>query len=162
MLGDPVLRQSADDVEVFDDELRRLIRDMFETMYVEEGIGLAAPQIGVSKRFFVMDVGEENTRAQAIVNPVIVEESGSEKAEEGCLSLPGLVGAVERAMEIVVEGFDPEGKPLRLEASGLVARCIQHEIDHLDGVLFIDKLSPMKRKMLLSKWKKLRKDTEQA
>ena len=162
MLGDSVLRQSAEDVEVFDDELRRLIRDMFETMYVGEGIGLAAPQIGVSKRFFVMDVGEENTRAQAIVNPVIVEESGSEKAEEGCLSLPGLVGAVERAADIVVEGFDPEGKPLRLEASGLVARCIQHEIDHLDGVLFIDKLSPMKRKMLLSKWKKLRKDAERA
>lgn len=162
LLGDSVLRQSAEDVEVFDDELRRLIRDMFETMYVEEGIGLAAPQIGVSKRFFVMDVGEEGIRAQAIVNPVIVEESGSEKAEEGCLSLPGLVGAVERATEIVVEGFDPEGKPLRFEASGLVARCIQHEIDHLDGVLFIDKLSPMKRKMLLSKWKKLRKDAGQA
>jgi peptide deformylase len=162
LLGDPVLRQPAEDVEVFDDELRQLIRAMFETMYVEEGIGLAAPQIGVSQRFFVMDVGEENTRAQAIVNPVIVEETGSEKGEEGCLSLPGLVGVVERAAEIVVEGYDPEGKPLRLKASGLVARCIQHEIDHLDGVLFIDKLSPMKRKMLLSKWKKLRKEAEQA
>lgn len=161
-MGDPVLRQPADDVEVFDDELRRLIQDMFETMYVEEGIGLAAPQVGVSKRFFVMDVGEENSHAQAIVNPVIVDETGSEKGEEGCLSLPGLVGAVERSAEIVVEGFDPEGKPLRFEASGLIARCIQHEIDHLDGVLFIDKLSPMKRKMLLSKWKKLRKEAQNA
>lgn len=147
------------DVAVFDEELRQLISDMFETMYAEEGIGLAAPQIGVSKRFFVMDVGEDGT-ALAIVNPVIVEEAGSEKGEEGCLSLPGMVGTVERAMEVVVEGYDPEGKPLRLEASGLVARCMQHEIDHLDGVLFIDKLSPMKRKMLLSKWKKSRKEAE--
>lgn len=160
-MGDPVLRQPAEDVGVFDEELRQLISDMFETMYVEEGIGLAAPQIGVSKRFFVMDVGEPGTRALAIVNPVIVEETGSEKGEEGCLSLPGLIGAVERATDVVVEGYDPEGKPLRLEASGLVARCMLHEIDHLDGVLFIDKLSPMKRKMLLSKWKKLRKEAEQ-
>ena len=147
-------------MDVFDDELRQLIHDMFETMYAEEGIGLAAPQIGVSKRFFVMDVGEPGTRAQAIVNPLIVEESGSEKGEEGCLSLPGLIGEVERAARIVVEGHDPEGNPLRIEATDLVARCIQHEIDHLDGVLFIDRLSPIKRKMLLSKWKKQRKEAE--
>jgi peptide deformylase len=89
-----------------------------------------------------------------------VQESGSEKGEEGCLSLPGLVGEVERAAKIVVEGHDPDGKPLRLEASELVARCIQHEIDHLDGVLFIDRLSPIKRKLLLSKWKKRRKEAE--
>jgi peptide deformylase len=133
---------------------------MFAVMYAEEGIGLAAPQIGVSKRFFVMDVGEPGARAQAIVNPVVVQESGSEKGEEGCLSLPGLVGEVERAAKIVVEGHDPDGKPLRLEASELVARCIQHEIDHLDGVLFIDRLSPIKRKLLLSKWKKRRKEAE--
>jgi len=133
---------------------------MFEVMYAEEGIGLAAPQIGVSRRFFVMDVGEPGTRAQAIVNPVIVEESGSEKGEEGCLSLPGLVGEVERAAKIVVEGLDPDGNPLRLEASELVARCIQHEIDHLDGILFIDRLSPIKRKLLLSKWKKRLKEAE--
>jgi peptide deformylase len=159
-LGDPVLRQPAEDVEVFDDELRQLIQDMFEVMYAEEGIGLAAPQIGVSKRFFVMDVGEPGTRAQAIVNPVIVEESGSEKGEEGCLSLPGLIGEVERAAKIVVEGRGPDGNPLRLEASELVARCIQHEIDHLDGVLFIDRLSPIKRKLLLAKWKKRLKEAE--
>ncbi len=140
--------------------MRQLIHDMFETMYAEEGIGLAAPQIGVSKRFFVMDVGEPGTQAQAIVNPVIVEQDGSEKGEEGCLSLPGLIGEVERAAKIVVEGHDPEGNPLRIEASDLVARCIQHEIDHLDGVLFIDRLSPIKRKMLLSKWKKQRKEAE--
>ncbi len=154
------MRQPAEDVDAFDDELRRLIHDMFEVMYAEEGIGLAAPQIGISKRFFVMDVGEPGTRAQAIVNPVIVEESGSEKGEEGCLSLPGLVGEVERAAKIMVEGQDPDGNPLRLEASELVARCIQHEIDHLDGILFIDRLSPIKRKLLLSKWKKRQKEAE--
>jgi peptide deformylase len=160
LLGDPVLRQKAEGVEAFDDDLRQLVHDMFEVMYAEEGIGLAAPQVGVSKRFFVMDVGEPGTRAQAIVNPVIVEQSGSERGEEGCLSLPGLIGEVERAAKIVVEGHDPEGNPLRLEASDLVARCVQHEIDHLDGVLFIDRLSPIKRKLLLSKWKKQRKEAE--
>lgn len=138
--------------------MRKLVHEMFETMYAEEGIGLAAPQIGVSKRFFVMDVGEEGTKPQAVVNPVIVEQSGSDRGEEGCLSLPGLVGVVERSAEIVVEACDPDGNPLRIEASDLLARCIQHEIDHLDGVLFIDRLSPMKRKMLLSKWKKQQKE----
>ena len=131
---------------------------MFETMYAEEGIGLAAPQIGISQRFFVMDVGEQDTKPQAVVNPVIVERSGSERGEEGCLSLPGLIGSVERSAQIVMEGLDLEGKPLRIEASELLARCIQHEIDHLDGILFIDHLSPIKRRMLLSKWKKLQKE----
>lgn len=132
---------------------------MFEVMYAEEGIGLAAPQIGVSKRFFVMDVGEPGTRAQAIVNPVIVEESGSEKGEEGCLSLPGLVGEVERAAKIVVEGLDPDGNPLRLEASELVARCIQHEIDHLDGKVFVEYLSRLKQERIKTKLKKHQRET---
>jgi peptide deformylase len=159
-LGDPVLRRPAEEVEEFDDELRDLIHEMFETMYAEEGIGLAAPQIGVSKRFFVMDVGEPGTKAQAVVNPVIVEEDGSDKGEEGCLSLPGLVGVVERSAEVVLEGQDPDGNPLRIEASDMLARCVQHEIDHLNGVLFIDHLSPIKRKMLLGKWKKQQKEAE--
>jgi peptide deformylase len=145
-------------VEEFDDDLRRLAQDMFETMYEAEGIGLAAPQIGVSKRLFVMDVGAEDAEPQAVVNPVVVERSRSERGEEGCLSLPGLVGVVERSEQVVIEGQDLDGNPIRVEASDLLARCIQHEIDHIDGILFIDRLSPLKRKMLLGKWKKLQKE----
>lgn len=162
MLGDPVLRKKAEEVVEFDDELRTLISDMFETMYSEEGIGLAGPQVGILKRLFVMDVGEPGAQPLAIVNPVVVESSGSERGEEGCLSLPGLVGVVERSARIVVEGRDPYGRALRLEASDLQARCIQHEIDHVDGILFIDHLSPMKRRLLLSRWKKQQKEARQA
>jgi peptide deformylase len=127
-------------------------------MYTEEGIGLAAPQVGVSRRLFVMDIREETAEPRAVVNPQIVERSGSERGDEGCLSLPGLFGTVERSANVVMEGLDLDGRPLRIEASALLARCIQHEIDHLDGVLFIDHLSPIKRKLLLGKWKKLRKE----
>ncbi|UCC81477.1 MAG: peptide deformylase [Gemmatimonadota bacterium] len=158
LLGDSVLRQRAEEVEEIDDDLRQLAEEMFETMYTEEGIGLAAPQVGVPKRLFVMDIREDEAEPQAVVNPVVVEQSGSERGEEGCLSLPGLIGAVERPAKIVIEGLDLDGKPLRIEASDLLARCIQHEIDHLDGILFIDHLSPIKRKMLLSKWKKRLKE----
>jgi peptide deformylase len=158
LLGDPILRQRAEEVEEIDDDLRQLAEEMFETMYSEEGVGLAAPQVGVSKRLFVMDIREDDAVPQAVVNPVIVENSGSERGEEGCLCLPGLIGAVERPARVVMEGLDLDGKPLRIEASELLARCIQHEIDHLDGILFIDHLSPIKRRMLLSKWKKLQKE----
>lgn len=158
LLGDPILRQRAEEVEEIDDELRELAEQMFETMYTEEGIGLAAPQVGVSRRLFVMDIREDDVEPQAVVNPVVVELSGSERGEEGCLSLPGLVGNVERPERVVMEGLDLDGMPLRIEATGLLARCIQHEIDHLDGVLFIDHLSPIKRKMLLGKWKKRQKE----
>lgn len=158
LLGDPILRQRAEEVEEIDDELRELAEQMFETMYTEEGIGLAAPQVGVSRRLFVMDIREDDVEPQAVVNPVVVELSGSERGEEGCLSLPGLVGNVERPERVVMEGLDLDGMPLRIEATGLLARCIQHEIDHLDGVLFIDHLSPIKRKMLMGKWKKRQKE----
>ncbi|UCC73336.1 MAG: peptide deformylase [Gemmatimonadota bacterium] len=158
LLGDPVLRQLAVEVDEIDDHLRRFAEEMFETMYSAEGIGLAAPQVGVSRRLFVMDIQDGEAEPRAVVNPVIVERSGSERGEEGCLSLPGLVGAVERSAQIVMEGLDLDGNPLRIEASDLLARCILHEIDHLDGILFIDRLSPIKRRMLLSKWKKLQKE----
>ncbi len=153
-----MLRKRAEEVEAIDDELRRLAENMFETMYTAEGIGLAAPQVGVSKRLFVMDTREEGSQARAVVNPVLVERSGSERSEEGCLSLPGLVGVIERSARIVMEGLDLDGQPIRIEASELAAHCILHEIDHLDGVLIIDRVSPIKRKMLLSKWRKLRKE----
>lgn len=140
------------------EELRRLVDDMFETMYAAEGIGLAAPQVGVGKRLFVMDVREPDVEPRAVINPVIVERSGKEKSEEGCLSLPGLVGTVERSARVVMEGEDLEGNALRLEAKGLLARCIQHEIDHVDGILFIDRLSPLQRRITLKKWKKLQEE----
>lgn len=157
-LGDPVLRERADEVEEVTDELRELAEQMLDTMYESEGIGLAAPQVGISKRLFVADIQEPESEPIAIVNPVILERSGSERGEEGCLSLPGLSGEVDRASQIVVEGLDLDGKPMRREESGLLARVLQHEIDHLDGILFIDHLSPIKRRILLKKWRKLQKE----
>lgn len=141
-----------------DGEIRRLVEDMFETMYAAEGIGLAAPQVGVSKRLFVMDIRDPEAEPRAVINPVIVERSGSERSDEGCLSVPGVYGVVERPTRIVMEGLDLDGKPIRIDASGLLARCIQHEMDHVDGTLYIDRLSPIKRKMLLSKFKKLQRE----
>lgn len=163
LLGSEVLRTPGEEVESFDEELRSLVDDMFRTMYHAEGIGLAAPQIGVSLRVFVIDIpedhveeGQEAFRA-AVVNPEIVSVSEeTEKAPEGCLSIPGLEGVVDRPVAVEVQAVDPEGEPFRIEASGLVARALQHEIDHLDGILFIDRVSPLKRKMLLKKWKKSR------
>ncbi|MET0398261.1 MAG: peptide deformylase [Longimicrobiaceae bacterium] len=155
MLGSEVLRTPAVEVAEVDDELRRLIGDMFETMYRAEGVGLAAPQVGISRRVIVVDVHDDEVEPFALVNPRLVESSReTEKGEEGCLSIPGLSAAVERAAHVVVEGLDRDGNPLRVEGGGLLARCLQHEIDHLDGVLFIDRVGPLKRKMLLQKWKK--------
>lgn len=161
LMGDPVLRQPAEDVTAFDDELRVLVRDMFETMYHAEGIGLAAPQVGVSRRVLVVDLRrEEEPEARvAVVNPVITWESDElDKEVEGCLSIPGLEDMVVRPWAVRVEGFDAHGSPLAIEADELFARALQHEIDHLDGVLFLDHLSPLKRRMALKKWKKLRED----
>jgi peptide deformylase len=159
-LGSDVLRRRADEVVPpgADAGLDGLIADMFETMYDARGIGLAAPQIGLSKRLIVVDVGDESGKELgpfALFNPVVVE-SGSdvEKQEEGCLSIPGVTGMVERPCTVVVEGVDRQGNPMRIEADAMLARCLQHEIDHLDGVLFIDRMSPLKRNMLLRKYRK--------
>jgi len=157
VLGAKVLRDKAVPVEAVTDRTRRLIRDMFDTMYGAEGIGLAAPQVGVSERVLIVDVPGENDErhVHALVNPVIVE-SGREtdKASEGCLSLPGLEETVTRPVRVAVEGLTPDGEPARVEAEGLLARALQHEVDHLDGILFIDRLSPLKRSMLMRKWRK--------
>jgi peptide deformylase len=156
LLGDQVLRTPAVDIETVDDELRALIRDMFETMYDAEGIGLAGPQIGIGQRVIVVDVREDDGRPFALINPKILESSReSERAEEGCLSIPGIAGVVERSQRVVVEGLDEKGETVRIEADGLLARCLQHEIDHLDGVLFVDRLSPLKRNMVLKKYRSL-------
>ena len=157
LLGDPVLREKAAPVEAVTDEVRALIADMFETMYAEDGVGLAAPQIGISERILVIDTREDGSQPIAFVNPVIREVSDeTEKAEEGCLSLPGLNDVVERSARVVVDGLDRDGKPQKIEADGLLSRALQHEIDHIDGILFIDRVSPLKRQMLLKKWKKVK------
>ena len=157
LLGDPVLREKAQPVREITTDLRALIDDMFETMYAEEGVGLAAPQIGIGERVIVVDPRLPEVAPFALLNPVIVERSrDTEKGEEGCLSLPGLKDIVERATDVVVEGLSPDGEAVRLPAEGLLARVLQHEVDHLDGVLFIDRVSPLKRRMLLEKWRKVR------
>ena len=156
MLGSEVLRRKAEDVPEPGPELDRLIDDMFETMYDAHGIGLAAPQVGLSQRLLVIDLKEEGSRPMALLDARIVETGGpAAKAEEGCLSIPGISGVVERPESVVVEARNRQGEPIRIEADGLLSRCLQHEIDHLEGVLFLDRLSPIKRSMLLKKWKKL-------
>jgi peptide deformylase len=163
LLGDRVLRTEADSVVAFGDQLRSLVRDMFETMYHEEGIGLAAPQIGVSSRVIVIDLRREDHEDEpmALVNPRITwTSSETAKQTEGCLSIPGLEEIVERPAKIRVEAHDPAGERIELHADDLLARALQHEIDHLDGILFLDRVSALKRRMLLKKWKKLEEEKE--
>ena len=160
LLGSQVLRTPAEEVESFDGDLDTLVQDMLETMYGAQGIGLAAPQVGISLRVLVVDTqeaDEESIGPVALVNPRVVEASkAKEKGPEGCLSIPGMEEVVERPESVRVEGFNPEGEPVQMEISGILSRAIQHEIDHLDGILFIDHLSPLKRRLLLKKWKKSR------
>jgi len=157
LLGDPVLRRKASPVETAAAELQSLINDMFETMYAEEGVGLAAPQIGLDLRLVVIDTNEEESTPIVLINPVILEASVEmEKGEEGCLSIPGLKELVERSTNVVVEAVGAGGESIRIEAGGLFARVLQHEVDHLEGILFLDRVSPLKRRMLLKKWEKVR------
>jgi peptide deformylase len=148
--GDPVLRQKSAEVSQFDDELRALVRDLLDTMAAYKGVGLAANQVGVAQRIAVVDVPVDDTTRirHTLVNPVIAIRSGSETGEEGCLSIPGLYEDVTRAHRIRLSAVDENGTPYELEAEGYLARAIQHEIDHLDGVLFIDRLSPLRRQFL--------------
>jgi len=157
LMGDPVLRTEAEPVEAFDDDLRSLVRDMFETMYHADGIGLAAPQVGVSRRVLVLDLSREDQPEAkvALVNPTVAWFSEEkDKQPEGCLSIPGMEEVVTRPWAVRVEGMDPEGNPVVIEAEELYSRALQHEIDHLDGVLFPDRISALKRRMLMKKWKK--------
>ena len=142
-------------MDAVDAAVRQLVDDMFETMDASRGVGLAANQIGVTQRVAVIDA--EGQRF-AMINPRLVEVEGKATAEEGCLSIPDIFADVTRPERVVLEALDAEGKPFRFEAGGLVARAVQHEIDHLDGILFLDHLGPVKRKMLLSRWKKDHKD----
>ncbi len=163
LMGDPVLREEALEVTDFDRDLLTLVRDLYESMYHAEGVGLAAPQIGISKRVIVIDLrrDEEPDVRLALINPRVVWHSEeTDKSAEGCLSIPGLEEVVERASDVHVEGVDPDGLPIRVEAEDLLARALQHEIDHLDGILFVDRVSALKRRMLMKKWKKLRAEAE--
>ena len=152
VLGDPVLRKPTKRVTEVTDELRRLIADMFETMYAAEGIGLAAPQVGRMERLAVVDVeGQKFT----LINPEVIERTGDiDKAEEGCLSIPDIYGDVERPFTVTIRAMNENGEQYEATGSELLGRCFQHEIDHLDGKLFIDYLSPLKRKAAMAKWEK--------
>ena len=155
LLGSPVLRQHSLAVNTVDDDVRRLVADLFETMDAAKGVGLAANQVGVARRVAVVDA--EGDRF-VMIDPVIVESEGRVTAEEGCLSIPDIYGDVTRPERVVLEALDENGTPYRKEATGLAARAIQHEIDHLDGILFLDHLSLIKRQMLLSRWRREHKD----
>jgi peptide deformylase len=151
--GDPVLRRRAVPVEQVTPEIRRLADDMVDTMYDEVGIGLAAPQVGASIRLMV--VGDEEGRgAQVLLNPAVTAQGGSVTAEEGCLSLPGVFAQVTRSEWVTLEAQDLDGRPIAISARGLRARVFQHEIDHLDGVLFIDRLEPVVRDRIKRRIKK--------
>jgi peptide deformylase len=152
MYGDPVLRQKALPVAEVDDTVRELIADMRETMHAYHGVGLAGNQIGVLQRVLVIDipVDDEKRVRVALVNPVIDRKEGTETGEEGCLSIPGLYEDVRRARQIRVRALDEDGKPIEFTAEGYLARAVQHEVDHLDGVLFVDRLSLLKRRFMRS------------
>ena len=155
---DPRLRNRAQPVTHVDAALRTLIDDMFETMYAAPGIGLAATQVNVAKRVLVIDLSEKRDQPLALINPEILERSGIEETEEGCLSVPGYFDKVTRAEKIRVRALDRDGKQIEFDADGLLAVCIQHEIDHLDGKLFVDYLSELKRTRIRKKLEKERKE----
>ncbi len=157
LYGDSNLRKKAQEVKEFDQDLARLVEDMLYTMKNAEGIGLAANQVGILKRVFVVDISplQENFKPLVVVNPQILQTSGSQIAEEGCLSIPGIYEEVERPEKVWLEAFDIFGKKFRLEAGGLLARVILHENDHLDGILFTDRISSIRRQLLSKKLKKI-------
>ncbi|TAN46993.1 MAG: peptide deformylase [Methylococcaceae bacterium] len=151
---DERLRKKAQPIAVVDDAARRLLDDMLETMYAAPGVGLAAPQVNVHKRVVVIDVTEEKNSPLCLINPEIISKEGEEESEEGCLSVPGVFEKITRAEKITVRAQDRTGQSFELETGGLLAVCIQHELDHLEGKLFVDYLSPLKRHMARKKIQK--------
>ena len=156
-LPDVRLRAPTAPITVFDKALQQLIDDMFETMYVAKGIGLAAPQIAISKTLAVIDVSNSKSKTWCLINPVIVERKGEALMEEGCLSVPGVYDKAPRALWVKLQALDRNGKPYEIEAEGLLAHCIQHEVDHLNGKLFLDHLSPLKQQLARKKLDKIKK-----
>jgi len=157
---DPRLRNKAMPVKEVDEGVRVLIDNMFETMYQAPGIGLAATQVNSTRRVIVVDVSEERDQPMAFINPELIETSGEEEMEEGCLSVPDVYEVVKRAESVRVQALDPNGCRFELEAEGLLAVCIQHEIDHLDGKLFVDYLSNLKRQRIRKKMEKMSRSSE--
>lgn len=156
LYGSPWLRQPALPVTQFDAALREFVLAMFRTMYRANGQGLAAPQVAALRRIVVIDLPDEDSPALTLINPQIVLRSATTaRFEEGCLSLPGVTGFVDRARDVTVEAQDAHGAPVRVEATGVLADCIQHELDHLDGVLYVDRLSPLQRQLVLRRYEKL-------
>ncbi|WP_018972217.1 peptide deformylase [Rudaea cellulosilytica] len=155
---DPRLRTKAQPVTVFDAALQALVDDMFATMYEAPGIGLAASQVNVHKQLLVLDVSEEKNAPMVLINPKIIASEGSQTYQEGCLSVPGIFADVDRADRITVESLDRHGNAQNFEAEGLLAVCIQHEMDHLIGKLFVDYLSPLKRELVRKKLEKQRRN----
>lgn len=151
---DPRLRKPGVAVEIVDESVRTLVDDMLATMYAAPGIGLAATQVNVQKRIVVMDLSEEKNQPQVFINPTLLEREGENESEEGCLSVPGFYETVQRAEQVRVSALDRDGEPFELDARGLLAICIQHEIDHLDGKLFVDYLSALKRDRIRRKLEK--------
>lgn len=151
---DPRLRKPALPVETVDDSVRTLVADMLETMYAAPGIGLAATQVNVQKRVIVMDVSEDKNQPLVFINPTLLNREGENDMEEGCLSVPGFYETIRRAAWIRVSALDRDGEPFELDASGLLAVCVQHEMDHLDGKLFVDYLSALKRDRIRKKLEK--------
>lgn len=154
---DERLRTTAKPVAEVNDEIRAIVDDMFETMYKEEGIGLAATQVNIHQRIITIDLDHENSNQIVLINPELLESSGETGIEEGCLSVPGFRGLVPRKEKVTVKALDRDGKEFVLEADGLLAICIQHEVDHLNGVMFVDYLSSLKRNRIKDKLVKLQK-----
>ena len=152
--GDPILREKALSVEEITPDILNLIKDMAESMYASSGVGLAAPQVGVSKRIITIDEDEE--KLLVLLNPEIIKSEGEAVEEEGCLSVPGVYSEVKRSLKVTVKALNENGDPIEITKEGLTARALQHEIDHLNGILFIDKIGRMERQILLNKLKKIK------
>jgi peptide deformylase (EC 3.5.1.88) len=156
---DEILKTRASFVDEINGNIQKLIDDMIETMYKANGVGLSAPQVGVSKRIIVVDTSprQENQSLIVLINPEIINSEGEIISEEGCLSLPGFITRLQRKQKVFVKGLDKNGKEIEIEAEGLLARAFQHEIDHLEGILLIDRISPLKRELFRRKYKKIKK-----
>ncbi len=159
---DLVLLTPADPVTKFDAELKKLVEDMFETMYAAPGVGLAGTQIGIAKRLFVMDCsgGKDRSSRHFMANPQIILKEGKQDGDEGCLSIPGIYSKVQRSMRVIARGHDINGKEYEIEGVELEARCLLHETDHCDGILYVNRISPLKRELVQRKIKKLQKAGE--
>jgi peptide deformylase len=158
----PILETPADPVTKFDDDLRKLADDMFETMYAAPGVGLAGVQVGIAKRLFVMDCsgGKDKSSRYFMANPEIIVQEGKQDGEEGCLSIPGIYSKVQRSLRVIARGHDLNGKQFEIEGIELEGRCLLHETDHCDGILYVNRITPLKREIVKRKIRKLQKAGE--